>query len=141
MKNILRLKFLFSLLLVGCLFAPLSQCTTVDTQGNTIIQQNYVFKSATDVESWFSALAVVAPLGITLLSLRRRARKIACASLSALFGAAALYVCFLRAFIPGTMLLGGYIALSSSLSFFVLALIEIGFTLGSASGRTGLPPD
>jgi hypothetical protein len=133
MVIIARLNLFFSVLLMCCLFLPLSQCTKSEKQINgakseKVIENQYVFKSSEEIESWLSALALIAPLVIVFLARKRRSLiKITVATL--LCSSAALYVIFNLTFLSDKILIGGYLAYTSSVSLIVLGLIELGLML------------
>jgi cation transport ATPase len=135
MSTVVKLRLFFAVVLICCLFLPLSQCTSPDAQGVKVVQNLYVFKSAKELDSWLGVLAFSAPLVLVLARGRSRSRAILTAALSVLLGCAALYFATIITFWSQKVLVGGYLAVVSSGSSVVLALIEIGFLLGAASRR------
>ena len=129
MTIIVKLKFFFSLLLICCLFLPLSQCTTSDmqeteAQPEKVIEKQYAFKSPTEITSWLNVLALTAPFAM-FFATRKYTPKIKTAVCSLLFSGAALYVIYSLTFWSEKILIGGYLAYASSISLVLLALIEL----------------
>lgn len=129
MTIIVKLKFVFSVLLICCLFLPLSQCTTSDkqeteAQSEKVIEKQYAFKSSKEIGSWLNALALIAPFAMFCVT-RKSPLKIKTAVGFLLFSGAALYVTFSLTLWSEKILLGGYLAYASSISLVLLALIEL----------------
>lgn len=129
MTIIVKLKFFFSVLLMCCLFFPLSQCTTSDKQDaeaqfEKVVEKQYAFKSSKEIGSWLNALALIAPFAM-FFATRKSPTKIKTAAGFLLFSGAALYVVFSVTLWSEKILLGGYLAYASSISLVLLALIEL----------------
>lgn len=129
MTTIAKLKFFFSMLLICCLFLPLSQCTMskkyeVESQSEKVIENQYVFKSPQEIGSWLNALALIAPFAMFLIT-RKSPSKIKTSVGFLLFSSAALYVIFSVTLWSEKILFGGYLAYTSSVSLVVLSLIEL----------------
>lgn len=128
-----RLKLLFSVLLICCLFLPLSQCTKIEKQNNgaepkKVIENQYAFKSPKEIESWVSALTLIAPFALFFIA-QKSLSKIKIAIVFLLFSGAAFYVTFSVTFGSDRILIGGYLAYTSSISLIVLTLIELGLSI------------
>ena len=131
MTIIVKLKFFFSVLLICCLFLPLSQCTKSEKQETgeqpkKVIEKQYAFESPKEIDSWINTLALIAPLALFFLT-RKSPPKIKTAFGLLFFSGVALYVIFNLTFWSDKILFGGYLAYASSISLVVLVLIEIGF--------------
>ena len=132
MTIIVKLKFFFSVLLICCLFLPLSQCTMsekheAEAQSEKVIENQYAFKSPKEIDSWLNALALIAPFSIFFVT-RKSPSKIKTSVVFLLFSSAALYVIFSVTFWSEKIRFGGYLGYASSTSLVVLALIELWFS-------------
>lgn len=127
--NILKkIKFIFAIFLICCLFLPLSQCTystdTPDQTQQSVVQERYVFQSTQDVESWLAAAAVLAPF-IVLLGTFRSKHKIKSTLTMLFFSIAAFLMLFNATLLADKLLIGGYLGLISSLALIILCAIEL----------------
>lgn len=134
MTIIVKLRLFFSVLLICCLFLPLSQCTksekqNSEAQSEKVMVNRYAFKSPKEIESWLNALALIAPFAMFLVP-RKSPSKIKTSVGFLLLSGAALYVIFSVTFWSEKILFGGYLAYASSIALVVLALIELGLNLG-----------
>ena len=132
MTIIVKLKFFFSVLLICCLFLPLSQCTMsekheAEAQSEKVIENQYAFKSPKEIGSWLNALALIAPFSMFFVT-RKSPSKIKTSVVFLLFSSAALYVIFSVTFWSEKIRFGGYLGYASSISLVVLALIELWFS-------------
>lgn len=129
MTIIVKLKFFFSVLLICCLFLPLSQCTRsdkqeIEAQTEKVIEKQYAFKSPMEIGSWLNALALIAPFAM-FFATRKRPQKIKTAIGFLFFSGAALYVIFTLTLWSEKILFGGYLAYTSSISLVLVGLIEL----------------
>ena len=131
MDIILKLKFLASLLLVCCLFLPLSQCSSSTapkngTSQNEVITKQYAFNSASDTKSWLNLAAFLTPFIVLALTIKSKHKiKVSLAVLAISLGS--LYSVFCATFWSEKILLGGYLAYFSCMSLIVLLLLETWF--------------
>ena len=129
MTIIVKLKFFFSVLLICCLFLPLSQCTMsgkheTEAQSEKFIENQYAFKSPKEIGSWLNALVLITPFAMVFVT-RKSPSKVKTSVGFLLFSNAALYVIFSVTLWSEKILFGGYLAYASSISLVVLALIEL----------------
>ncbi len=132
MAIIVKLKLFFSVLLICCLFLPLSQCTKsekqeIEAQSEKVMENQYAFRSPKEIGSWLNALALIAPFAMFFVT-RERPPKIKTAVGFLLFSGAALYAIFSVTFWSEKILFGGYLGYASSISLVILALIELLFS-------------
>jgi hypothetical protein len=125
----LKLKFIFSVLLICCLFLPLSQCTSqskkIEGQHiKDVVTPVYVFNSATDVYSWLRSASFIAPFVLLILGFRNFP-KVKFNIVFLVLGLAALYSVFSATFWSQKILVGGYIAYVSASTLVVLACVEL----------------
>lgn len=129
MAVLVKLKFLLSILLVSCLFLPLSQCTSSAKTGSKpnqteITTDQYVFKSPNEVSSWTAALALLSPL-IILIFNRKNRHNIKASIALVICSGAAFYVAMGVTLFSQKILPAGYIAYTSSTSLMLLGVIDL----------------
>jgi hypothetical protein len=131
MNIITKLKIFSSLLLVCCLFLPLSQCSSstapkIGEPQQKVITKTYAFDSTSDIDSWLGLLAFSLPFIISIVSIKNKHKiKLSLAALAISFGA--LYIVFWATFLSEKILIGGYLAYISTISLIILIPLEIGF--------------
>jgi hypothetical protein len=129
MDIIIKLKFLFSLLLACCLFLPLSQCSSstppkIGEPQQKVITKRYAFNSPSDIDSWLHLSTLVFPFLISVVSIKSKHKiKLSLLALVICFGA--LYTVVSATFLADRILIGGYLAYVSSLSLITLLSFEI----------------
>jgi membrane-associated HD superfamily phosphohydrolase len=131
MDIILKLKFLSSLLLVCCLFLPLSQCSSSTTPKSgtsqqEVITKQYAFNSASEVNSWLNLLALLSPFVALVLTIKSK-HKIKASLVVLLISLGTLYSVFCATLWSERILFGGYLAYFSCISLIILILFETWF--------------
>ena len=129
MNIIVKLKFFLSVLLVCCLFLPLSQCTTyskreAEKPTKIFVEKRYAFESTEKVESWLAAFALIAPFMVLLFTYKTR-HKIKSSIALAVLCLAATYSIFIATVWSEKILIGGYLGYFSSIALMLLIFIEL----------------
>ncbi len=149
-----KLKIGLGILLMGCLFLPLAQCSQVpqeqeaadtvtvpaqdpkaeiaDSTANAAtnagteptVKNHYVLQSFSDWLSWLQALSFCAPL-LWLLSTTGKLPKVTSASVLLLLAFMAFFVVFRVTFWADRLLVGGYLAYVASGGLIILALLDL----------------
>jgi hypothetical protein len=122
---LLKLKFIFSILLICCLFLPLSQCSyTTETSQQPSVEVKYVFQSTHDIESWLTAAALLAPFFVLLGTFRSK-HKIKSTLTIFFLSFVAWLILFNETLFAEKLLIGGYVGFISSFALIVLCALEL----------------
>lgn len=129
MNIIVKLKFLLSIMLACCLFLPLSQCTTyskheANKPTNLFVEKRYAFESIENVESWLTAIALVAPFLALLFSYKTK-HKFKSSIAILVLCLAAIYFIFFNTIWSEKILIGGYLGYFSSITLMLLIFTEL----------------
>jgi len=129
MNTIVKLKFVLSVLLVCCLFLPLSQCSTyskreAEKPTKVFVEKRYAFESAEKVESWLAAITLIAPFTVLLLTYKTK-HKIKSSIAIVVLCLAAMYSIFIATVWSEKILIGGYLGYFSSIALMLLIFIEL----------------
>lgn len=128
-----KLKGIAALLLLVCLFLPLSQCSrpplpTTKDQTTTVIQLYAVPQKVDSYWRFLPAVFFVFPLLMVLFNWRVKSEKLRYELIDVIFGLLVLSVILLHAF-AAKLLAGGYLALIAAAAYLLASLVESGKTI------------
>ncbi len=126
-----KIKGVAALLLIICLFLPLSQCSQppLPTASNsTAIVYEYYAVQHNNIWGYFPAIPFVLPLLMVLFNVKAKREKLRYELIDVVLGVLVLTLVLLHAFVA-KLIFGGYLALFAALGYLLASLIESGKTI------------
>lgn len=128
-----KIKAIAALLLIVCLFLPLSQCTQpplpTDKNQSDVIYDLYVVQRESDAQwKYFPAIPFVLPLLMVLFNFGVKHEKLRYELLDLILGMCAVGVVLLHVFVA-KLVTGGYLAMAAAGTYMLASLLESAKTI------------